>query len=738
VARADRWRLALAVYVGACLVCPALAAKRKFEISDLTASPSISGRGVTGLAWLPDSRSFSYVVHKGAGDEETSELWIEEVESGRKRLVIRASELTVPAEPAPPAAERTKPAERPGKTSLEGYSWSPDGQSVLLPGTQDLWLYRLDGRGLGRLTHAKEEMEFPTFSPDGRRVAYVRTHDLFVLDLASGKETRFTADGSETVYNGKLDWVYEEELANRSGRAYEWSPDSAAIAYLSLDDSPVEPHPITDFLAVPAKVEWQRFPRAGSKNPMPSLHVAGIDGKALGQVRPSGDGYIEPSLSWTADSRSVCYRTVNRLQTRREARLWTLSDGFSRTLFVEEDPHWINTDGSEPPQFLPGGRYFWKSEKSGYAHLLVGNLSGKAPTAITSGDWMVDRVVGVDEARGQVYFTATQESVRRRPLYRAGLDGRRFSKLTSSAGTHSAKLSPDGRYLLDTVSSVAHPPVVSLLESSGRTVRTVDSPENRLAEFDLGKTEEHVVVAEDGARLMARLTKPPDFDPTKKYPVIVSVYGGPHAQMVLDSWDAVPLLDHFLASRGFLLWSLDNRGSWGRGHAWESAIFLETGKHELADQLAGVRYLKSLSFVDPARIGIWGWSYGGYMTLYALTHAPDVWKAGVAGAPVTHWKFYDTIYTERYMRTPQENPTGYEASAPLTNAGNLKAKLLIIHGADDDNVHVQNTLAFVDALTKAGRPYQLQIQLGQKHGFRGKEALDFRNVAIAKFFEENL
>jgi dipeptidyl-peptidase-4 len=351
---------------------------------------------------------------------------------------------------------------------------------------------------------------------------------------------------------------------------------------------------------------------------------------------------------------------------------------------------------------------------------------------------MVDRVIAVDESKGLVFFTATEENVRRRPIYRVGLDGSGFAKLALPPGTHSAELSPDGKYLLDTFSTVSKPPVLSLLESSGKPIRSVDRPENRLEDFELAATEEVEVSAEDGAKLIARLVKPAGFDPSKKYPVIVYVYGGPHAQVVRDSWGATSLFDQYMASKGFLVWSLDNRGSWGRGHAWEAALFRETGKRELSDQLAGVRYLKSLPYVDPGRIGIWGWSYGGYMTLYCLTNAPEAFKAGVAGAPVTHWKFYDTIYTERYMGTPKENPKGYEASAPLTKAKDVRAKLLLIHGTADDNVHMQNTLAFVDALTKAGRPYQLEIQPGQKHGFRGKESLNFRNATIAKFFEDNL
>ena len=713
------------------LAVPAFAAKRKLEVADLTADPPIAGREWTGLTWLPDGESFSYVVKTGTGEEQTSDLWIEDARSGRKHVGIPGSALIS-------AAVSASSSEEPDHVTLDDYCWSPDQHSILLTGSHDLWLYRPEGRGLTRLTHGPESEEFPTFSPDGRYIAFIRAHDLYVLDVASGQEKRLTTDGSETIHNGRLDWVYEEELADRTGRSYEWSPDGTMIAYLRLDDTPVAPSPITNFLAWPATVEWQRFPLAGSRNPIASFHVVGLDGMERGQARPPSDAYIEPSFSWTADSKSVSFRVTNRAQTRREVKLWSSGGGSSRTLFVEEDPYWINADGAEAPRFLRDGRYLWKTERTGFAHLSVGNLSGGLPAAVTSGPWMVDHVIGLDEKKGIVYFTATKDDVRRRPIYRIGLDGKGFSRITAPAGTHAAKLSSHGDYLLDTFSTVSAPPVVTLLDASGRSIRTVHASENRLSEFELGQTEEHVVKAPDGESLMAALTKPPHFDPSKKYPVIVYLYGGPHAQVVRDSWNAVSLLDHLLASRGFLVWSLDNRGSWGRGHAWEAPLYLETGKHELADQLAGVTYLKSLPFVDPARIGIWGWSYGGYMTLYALTHAPDVWKCGVAGAPVTHWRFYDTIYTERYMRTPEENPKGYEASAPLSKAGDLKAKLLIIQGLADDNVHPQNMISFIDALTKAGRPYQLQIQSGQKHGFRGKESLDFRNAAIFRFFEDNL
>jgi dipeptidyl-peptidase-4 len=615
--------------------------------------------------------------------------------------------------------------------------WSPGGQAILLAGDHDLWLYTRASKTLERLTKNEADEEHPSFAPDGKHVAFVRENDLYVLDLATKKETRLTQDGSETVHNGNLDWVYEEEIANRMGRSYEWSPDSSAIAFIRLDETRVHQTPIVDYLAVPAAVKMQRYPKAGAQNAIPAFRVVRLDGTPAGAVAfDPDDVYLVPHFSWTLDSKAVCYRVMNRAQNHQDVHLYYPAENRSKPLFAENDPFWLNA--VDPPRFFANGRYLWLSERDGFRHLYAGDIAGGPLKQITRGAWMVDAIAGVDEKKGLVYFSASEEHVRRRQLYRVGLDGKGFKKLTTAKGTHQGVLSPDGHWLLDNFSNVATPPVRSLLDTAGKLLRVVDRPENELTDYELATTEEVEVLADDGEKLFARLTKPAAFDPGKKYPVIVSVYGGPHAQVVRDAWGAVSLMDHLYAGKGWLVWSLDNRGSSGRGHAFETPVYKDMGKHELVDQLTGVKYLKSLPYVDGSRIGMTGWSYGGYMTLFSLTNAPDIWKCGVAGAPVTHWKFYDTIYTERYMSTPQANPKGYETSAPLTKAKDLKAPVLILHGAADDNVHIQNTMSFIDALTKAGRPYQLQIQPGQKHGFRGKAFQDFRNAASVKFFEENL
>jgi dipeptidyl-peptidase-4 len=378
-------------------------------------------------------------------------------------------------------------------------------------------------------------------------------------------------------------------------------------------------------------------------------------------------------------------------------------------------------------------------------HLYLYGNDGKLQRQLTSGKWMIDRpafsntpIIAVDEKGGWVYFAATTPDPRERHLYRVRLEGGGLQPLAPLPGVHELDLSPDGQFLLDQFSSLNDPPETRLLKADGSPVATLNKQTSHLNEYALGKTEMVEVKAADGTTLYARLVKPPDFDPAKKYPVIIEVYGGPRIQLVQNRWGLTSVRDHFLTEQGYILWSLDNRGSWGRGHAFESKVFKNLGYYELEDQLSGVAYLKSLPYVDPARIGITGWSYGGFMTLYALTHAPDVFKCGAAGGSVTAWMFYDSIYTERYMRTPKENPDGYKIASPLEAADKLKAKVLLMHGTDDDNVHMQNTLNFVQGLVKARTPFELYIQPGEKHGFASETARFYLTQRMLEFFKQNL
>jgi dipeptidyl-peptidase 4 len=712
---------------------------QKLTPERLHADPPLAGVLPSGLAWHPDGRRLTYLRRK-PGDAP-ADLFAFDVEARRESLLLAGSRVLHPSSGKP--------------LPLGGCSWSPDGEHLLVVAEGDVFLVEARTGAVRALTRTPEAEEYAELSPDGRRVAFVRKGDLYSVDVASGHETRLTKTGSDTVLNGRLDWVYEEELASRSGKGFIWSPDSRAIAYLQIDQARVPTFPIVDFLPLHGDVQNQRYPLSGDPNPIVRVGVVGLerDGAAgperLVSFAPD-DIYVVPELAFSPDGRLLAFEHLNREQNELELRLITVPDsptaalGAPRTIVTEGSDTWVNA--LPAPLFLKDGkRFLWISERSGFAHLHLCDLAGTC-RAVTQGQWMVDAIGSsgaaaapfqVEERTGFVYFTATEKDPRERHLYRTRLDGTGRARLTREDGTHRVLLSPDGRYYADTRSTAATVPslVVSSTDGTRNFAIAPDQP-SEIGRYERGTLEWAEVKAADGTVLYGRLLKPPAFDPARRYPVVVHLYGGPGAQVVRNAWGSASGVDHLLASQGFLVWSLDNRGSTGRGHAFESPIFHDLGRIELQDQLAGVEYLKSLPWVDPARIGITGWSYGGYLTLYALTHAPGVFKAGVAGAPVTDWTFYDSIYTERYMGTPRSNPQGYETSSPLKRAGDLRAELLIIHGTADDNVHLANTVSFVDALAKAGRPYLLNVHPRQRHGFDAKENRVAADTALLRHFEQ--
>jgi dipeptidyl-peptidase-4 len=712
----------------------------KLTVERIHAEPALAGSPPTRLAWHPDGRRLSFL--RGTGD--TKSLFALDVSKGQELQLVDGARLRLPGD-------------KPQPLPLDAMTWLPDGHTLLVPASDDLFTVDVRTSVVRTLVRTPEKEEFAEASPDGKRVAFVRKNDLFVVDVATGRETRLTKGGSETLLNGRLDWVYEEELASRSGQAFAWSPDSRAIAYLQLDQSREPTFPIVDFIPVPNEVAWQRYPEAGARNAVVRLGVVGLepDGtpgpERLVSFEPD-DVYVLPQLGFTQDSRAVAFQHLNRAQDHLELRLLPVPVspreplGKPRTILTESSRFWLNSFGA--PRFLKDGRRFlWVSERDGFAHVYVCDLAG-ACRAVTQGPWMVDSLVSftgpgpslvLDERSGFLYFTATEKDPRERHLYRVRLDGTGRTRLTREDGTHRTVVSPDGRFYADTWSDVRTPPRTWVSSQDATRRFVLDENANPpILGFERGTLEFLELKAKDGTTLYASLLKPTDFDPARKYPVVVSVYGGPHAQTVTNAWTHVSPRDSLLASHGFLVFKLDNRGMAARGTAFEFAVHRDLGRVELEDQLVGIEYLKSLPYVDPARLGLTGWSYGGYMTLYALTNAPSVFRAGVAGAPVTDWKLYDTIYTERYMGTPAANPKGYESSAPLQKAGALQAELLLIHGSADDNVHLANTLSFVSALVKAGRPYSLRIHPRQLHGFKATEDRVAADRELLAHFERTL
>jgi dipeptidyl-peptidase-4 len=497
-------------------------------------------------------------------------------------------------------------------------------------------------------------------------------------------------------------------------------------------------YPQVSLTGLRAIAEPERYPQAGTANADVHVGVVPATGGAtrwmdLGETR----GFLIPRVHWTPDSTRLAIERMNRVQNHLDLLLADATFGTSRTILSEADPYWINHN--DLFHFVGKDEFLWGSERDGHQHLYLYSLEGQQRKRLTEGEWEVTRVTGVDESQQKVYFVSTEASPLDRELYSVKLNGKDRTRISREAGTHEISMDPTAEYYLDTFSSLTETPRSDLYTIAGEKWSGFRARKTAFSdEYALLPVETVQLKAQDGKLLYGRLIKPANFRAGEKYPAIVIVYGGPGVQTVTNAWDAYDLeLAQPLAARGYVIWVLDNRGSTGRGHAFETPIYHRFGKTELADQLEGVRYLIAQGFVDPARVGIYGWSYGGFMTLYSLLNAPDVFRAGVAGAPVTNWRNYDTIYTERYLGLPSENTEGYRASSPVEYAAKLKAKLLIVHNIEDDNVLFQNTVQMTDALEQAGKLFHMVIYTGKSHGVTGaahKQLLE----TLADFFEKNL
>lgn len=675
--------------------------KEKLTLQAIFAGEPLEGTPPR-VSFLPDGSGFLVVVSEGEDKVLLREDW-----EGRRQELFRQSTLV-------------SSGEENLKLPLGAFQVSPDGEKLLLAHEGDLFLVSLKDGSPRRLTRTPDEEELAQFSPDGQWVSFVRANDLYVLHLASGKELRLTTDGSETRLNGKLDWVYTEELYNRDSKGYAWSPDSKSILYLSFDLSRLPTYPLVDLSVTHPRVTLLRYPKAGDPNARVTVTVVTVPGgESLSLAFQGAKREYVARYGWLPKGSGFWLLFLDRRQQDAELVVYSLPSGSARIVLSEHDDAWINVE--DDILWTEDGSLIFGSERSGSRHLYRLDPEAREPEALTSGPWEVAEVLGLSPDQRLVYFTATEASPLERHLYRVPVAGGPLERLTREPGTHSLRAAPGCRAFVDAYSTATRLPEFRLLAADGRLLRPIpyDKPP-QLDRYQLGKVEFLTLAAADGTELFASLLKPANFDPRKRYPVVVYVYGGPHAQVVRNGWGGrTALFHHFLAQEGFLVFSLDNRGSTARGRDFERALLRRLGKVELEDQLAGVRWLSRQPFVDPARIGIWGWSYGGYMTLYALTHS-QLFRAGAAVAPVTDWRLYDSIYTERYLKLPEDNQQGYQDSSPLFAADRLQAALFLAHGTGDDNVHWQNTLNFIQELIKAGKPYQLYLYPNRDHGIPGK------------------
>jgi dipeptidyl-peptidase 4 len=716
---------------------PGQTASKELTVERIFGQPSLSGHLTSGIAWAPDGKRLSFFkdIPEGSDKGAKKELWVMDAVSGESRVLVSAAQLEagLPAE-----AENSSQATGLGRHAPAQYQWASDGGALLFQGANALAWFDLKTQSARPLVSGKEVIADPKISPDGKYVSFVRDHNLWLVRVADGEVSAFTTGGSEEIRKGELDWVYPEELDLTT--AYWWAPDSSAIAYLEMDERKVTQYPLVDFASPVGDAEEERYPVAGGNNPVVHVFVGSVGG---GQPRSMDTGsntdtYI-PRVGWLVDSKHVAIERLNRAQTVIDLLIADTASGKTRTVLTDKDLYWINV--SNDLTFLRDGRRFlWSSERSGYRHIYLYDLEGKQLAQVTKGEWEVFALQGVDEAKGLVYFTAAEKSPLERHLYRVRLDGAGFERVTRQDGTHGIKLAPDASAYVDTYSNSMNPPRQDLVRADGSEVTAIN--ENKvaqLAELRLSPVEFLSVRSHDGILLNAMMIKPPDFDPAKKYPVLVYTYGGPSAQVVLNAWGGSNFLWHeLMAQKGFIIFALDNRGSAGRGHLFEEPIHFRFGAQELSDQRDGAAYLKSQPFVDGNRIGIWGWSYGGHMTLHAMFEDPEDFKVGFAGGPVTDWHYYDSIYTERYIGLLPQNAQSYDESSPIENAANLKGKLMIAHGTGDDNVHYANTLMLVDELIEAGKYVEVMTFPGRGHGVSDPPGRRVLMNRVTRFFVENL
>lgn len=632
------------------------------------------------------------------------------------------------------------------KEAPETLEWpaalDPTGHAAVYSVGDDLYALDFASSRFERLTHTGEKEQVPRFSPDGKKIAFARASDLYVLDLATKAETRLTSDGSDTVLNGTLSWVYWEEIFNHEEAGYWWSEDSSAIAFLRTDESPVSVIPFPGFAPAVPRVIRQRYPKAGGANPVVRLCVVDVEGKKKIWLDPSDVPYeYLIQVKWFGDSRRLAVETLNRRQDRTDLWLMDRATGASRLVLTETDPAWVNFFDLH---FLADGRQLLAtSDRSGRTHFYRYTLEGEVVNAVTRGEWSVRgpdswqfSPVGaavVDEARGVVYFTGREKSEVERHLYRVALDGSGLSRLSTEEGVHHVTWSRDRRYYLDRQSSHSTLPSLSLHDASG-AIKLVLAPRRTdlVAPFRMRYPELLTIPAADGFPLPARLSKPAGFDPKRRYPVILNVYGEPNAPLVGDDWDGNTFFNQILLRNGYLVVNVDPRSATGTTKALENSVLKRVGGDvELRDFVAAARWLKSRPWVDATRVGIWGWSGGGTSTLLAVTRSAE-FKAAIAVAPVSDRAYYDTKYAETYMKTPEENPDGYEYVSLVKRAKDLHGRLLLVHGTYDDNVHPQNTWAFADELVKAGKPFDMMIYPMRKHGIEDRPA---RRHLFAKMLE---
>lgn len=736
----------------------------KLPLERLFESPDLSGPGLRSPQISPDGRLVAYLRGK-PGNAGQLDLWAYDIRSRRHRVLVDSAVLA-PRERAP-SAEEGQRRERQRTAAFSGiveYQFSRDSRRLLVPLGGDIYVYDLratPAKAVRRITRTEDYETDAKFSPHGRYVSFVRNQNLVIYDLERDTERAITTDGRGQVSFATAEFIAQEEMGRSTG--YWWSPDDTRIAFTRVDETPVAEVERFEIMADKVQVIHQRYPAAGTRNALVELYVTALEGGAASvklDLGPEPDIYLA-RVEWFPDGGTLAVQRQSRDQKTLTLLAADPASGATQELLTEQGAAWVSLNDEltfldDSPQFI------WSSSRTGFRHLYLYRADGTLVRPLTSGDWNVvgdggrRALKGVDEERGLVYFTANAESPLERQLYSVSLrgpdsgPGAHPRRLTAAPGWHSVTMAEDARVFLDTYSTPEHPPSVTLRSATGVPLDVLvpnelnaDHPYARYLDEHV-PTEFGTLKAADGQALYYRINKPRVLEPRRRYPVIVDVYGGPESQKVRRAWPNSArsndgFFQQFLAQNGYIVFSLDNRGTGYRGVAFETALNRKMGSVEVEDQVHGVEFLKTLPYVDAGRIGIFGWSYGGYMALMCAMQAPGVYAAAIAGAPVTDWRLYDTHYAERYMGTPQDNPDGYTAGTVMTHAAGLRGALLVIHGMADDNVLFTNSTVLFKRLQDLNKPFDIMAYPGSKHGVLRMPGTGPHAYAMVKrFFDETL
>lgn len=712
---------------------------KELTIERIFESPSLDGNAPRNLQISPDGQRVTFLKGK-QDDYEQLDLWEYHIKSGETRMLFDSASLTDGKVELSDEEKGRRERMRLTGSGIVSYQWSSDGSALLFPIGGDVFYYKLGQSGAKQLLDTDAFETDIKLSPKGNYISYIRDQNLFVKNIATGKETAITTEGGGTIKFGMAEFVAQEEMDRMTG--YWWSPDEKYIAFTRVDENPVDVITRSEIYADSIKMIEQRYPAAGTPNVEIGLAIQTLSTGERQWIDLGNDKDIYLARGkWIPASSVFTYQWQTRDQQQLELRAYDASTQSQQRLLKEHSDTWVNLNNDLT--FLNNKQFIWASERDGFKHLYLYNNDGSLVSQLTSGQWVVDELEAVDQDAGMVYFTGRKDTPLERHLYRVSLKGGDIQRVSTTDGFHSVNFAGDASTYIDSVSTVNHPPQVSLHKADGTQITWLE--ENAIDEAhplyayqdNWVKPEFGSLKTDDGAELYYRLYKPDHLE--KKHPVIVYLYGGPHAQVVTNSWGGNRgLLMQYWVSKGYVVFSIDNRGSNFRGKAFEDPIYKKMGTIEVDDQVAGVKFLRTLPYVDSARIGVHGHSYGGYMTLMTMFKAGDYFAAGVSGAPVTDWRLYDTHYTERYMGNPNTDDGAYTASSVFPYAKDLKGDLLIYHGMADDNVLFTHSTKLYKHLQDLAIPFETMDYPGKKHGIRGKQTGIHLYKTITRFFDRTL